>query len=311
VNVGSLFSGCGGLDLGIVQLGAQVVWHAEIEPAPSRVLERHWPDVANLGDITQVDWADVEQIDMLVGGFPCQDISYAGKGAGLDGDRSGLWFVMADAVRVLRPRHVLLENVAGLTTRGLGRVLYDLAEAGYVGSWRCIRAADVGAPHRRERIFIAATDAERLGGAGRRETGHLASAPRDRQGEGDQRQRDGDAVDDRRATSAYARCGRREGRRSAARIGEPLPREPQPMAWGAYEPAIRRWEHVLGIPAPRPTDIRGRLMPEFVEWMMGFPIGWTDGESRTARLRMLGNAVVPQVAAVAASVFASSQAVAA
>jgi DNA (cytosine-5)-methyltransferase 1 len=116
-----------------------------------------FPDAENLGDITQIDWSSFnERPDIICGGFPCQDISLAGKGAGIDGDRSGLWRCYADAIRVLRPRGVLVENVAALLSRGIDRVLGDLAACGYDAEWDCIPAASVGAPHRRDRIFIVA-----------------------------------------------------------------------------------------------------------------------------------------------------------
>lgn len=104
IKIGSMFSGCDGLALAVqmVTLG-RVVWHEEIEPHGLKVLEAHWPGVPNLGDVSAIDWAKVERPDVLVGGFPCQDISLAGKGAGIEGERSGLWKCIVDAVRVLRP----------------------------------------------------------------------------------------------------------------------------------------------------------------------------------------------------------------
>ena len=162
---GSLFSGYGGLDLAIEEvLGATCAWHCEVDPAAARILAHRWPGVPNLGDITAVDWSTVEPVDILSGGFPCQDISSAGLKAGLEkGTRSGLWYRYADAVRVLRPRLVVVENVSALLARGVDVVLGSLAELGYDARWTSVRAADVGAPHRRERIFlVAAADADHL-----------------------------------------------------------------------------------------------------------------------------------------------------
>lgn len=155
---GSLFSGVGGLDLAVEAVfGATCAWHSEVDPNASKVLAHRWPDVPNHGDITRIDWAGVEPVDILCGGFPCQDISSAGRGAGIkEGTRSGLWYRYADAVRVLRPRFVFVENVSALLVRGLDIVIGDLASLGYVGSWCRVHASDVGAPHKRARIFLLA-----------------------------------------------------------------------------------------------------------------------------------------------------------
>jgi DNA (cytosine-5)-methyltransferase 1 len=159
--------------------GGTVVWHSEIDKAASKVLAHRYPDVPNLGDITQVDWADVPPIDILSLGFPCQDVSAAGKRAGIkQGTRSGLWSVAADAIEALQPRIVVVENVRGLLSatahrmesgdptvgngagrpvlRAAGAVLGDLADLGYDAQWATVAAGDVGAPHRRERVFVVA-----------------------------------------------------------------------------------------------------------------------------------------------------------
>lgn len=156
MTVGSLFSGIGGMDLGLERAGMRVVWQSEIDPYASQVLARHWPGIPNLGDITRIDWSGVERPDLVCGGFPCQDISFAGKGAGLAGKRSGLWYEFARCVRDLRPRYVLVENVAALLVRGLDAVLGTLATLGYDAEWECLPAQAFGAPHQRERIFIIA-----------------------------------------------------------------------------------------------------------------------------------------------------------
>lgn len=178
--IGSLFSGYGGLDLAVEEMfDAKVVWHCEWEDAPSLILDAHWPGVPNYRDVSQVDWASVEPVDILTGGFPCQDVSQAGRRAGLGhGTRSGLWSEFAKAIEVLRPEYVVIENVRGLTSakaesdvelcpwclgedgdgkpplRALGAVLGDLADLGFDAEWVGVRAADAGAPHNRFRIFI-------------------------------------------------------------------------------------------------------------------------------------------------------------
>ena len=156
LTVGSLFAGIGGFDLGLERAGMRVRWQCEIDPYCQRVLAKHWPHVTRYGDIKTVDWDSVEPVDLLCGGFPCQDISLAGKGAGLAGDRSGLWFEYAKAIAALRPRYVLIENVSALRSRGLDQVLGSLAALGYDAEWHCIPACAVGAPHRRDRVWIIA-----------------------------------------------------------------------------------------------------------------------------------------------------------
>lgn len=177
LTAGSLCSGYGGLDLAVMAVtGARLAWTAEIDQYAAGVLAHQWPGVPNLGDVTALDWAAVPPVDLVSAGWPCQDISYAGPGAGItEGTRSGLWLTIADGVRHLRPAYIFLENVAALRTRGLAKVLGDLAALGYDTQWLCLRAADAGAPHRRDRLLILAVrpgTAARLAAAadpGRRE----------------------------------------------------------------------------------------------------------------------------------------------
>ena len=153
---GSLFSGIGGLDLGLERAGLTCAWQVENNPLCLRVLQKHWPTVPRHGDVKELDPNDLSPVDIIAGGFPCQDVSQAGtRSEGIGGARSGLWIEMARVVRHLRPRFVLVENVAGLAVRGLDRVLGDLADLGYDAEWTSIGAAHVGAPHLR-RIFVLA-----------------------------------------------------------------------------------------------------------------------------------------------------------
>lgn len=179
--IGSLFSGYGGLDLAVSKvLGAEVAWHCEWEDAPSKVLEANFPGVPNYRDVSTVDWESVEPVDILTGGFPCQDLSLAGKRAGLqEGTRSGLWSEFYKAITILKPKMVVIENVRGLLSakadsgmeygteimeqtdrgivlRALGAVLGDLADIGYDAKWSGVRASDAGAAHQRFRVFIVA-----------------------------------------------------------------------------------------------------------------------------------------------------------
>ena len=185
MRTGSLFAGYAGLDMAVnAYFGASTAWFSEIDDAPARILARHYPDVPNHGDIAAIDWAQVEPVDILTGGFPCQDVSAAGRRAGIrEGTRSGLWSYFATAINQLKPRMVVIENVRGLLStaahspvesaadamgdgagrpvlRALGAVLGDLADIGYDAQWTTVAAADVGACHRRERVFIVATPAD-------------------------------------------------------------------------------------------------------------------------------------------------------
>lgn len=187
--VGSLFTGYGGLDMAVCMAldpGARVAWTSDVEPGPCRLAEVRWPGVQNLGDATQVDWSGVEPVDIICGGSPCQDLSLAGRRAGMAlGTRSDLWKAMFEAIKRLRPRLVVWENVKGALTSGAfslvesekgllgnradgpllraaGRVVGDLASIGYDSQWCVVRASDVGAPHQRERLFL---------------TGHTAGEP--------------------------------------------------------------------------------------------------------------------------------------
>ena len=185
LTVGSLFAGYGGIELALSSvLDVRPAWFVEFDKAPSKVLTHHWPDVPNYGDVTTVDWSTVPPVDIITGGSPCQDLSHAGKRAGMtEGTRSNLWVQMREAINVIRPRLVVWENVRGAFSapadsalepcpgcvgdgddgpvlRALGRVLGDLADLGYDARWYGLRAADVGAAHGRFRVFLAAVPAD-------------------------------------------------------------------------------------------------------------------------------------------------------
>jgi len=153
LTVGSLFAGIGGMDLGFERAGCKIVWQVELDEWCRRVLAKHWPGVHRHDDIKTFEG---RPCDIICGGFPCQDLSYAGTGAGLDGDRSGLWHEMLRVIRLVRPRYVLVENVPALLNRGMGVVVGGLAQSGYDCEWDCIPACAVGAPHRRDRVWIVA-----------------------------------------------------------------------------------------------------------------------------------------------------------
>lgn len=310
---GSLFSGIGLMDLGLENVGFKAAWQCENDKQASKVLEYHWPEVPNFGDITKVDWSEVEPVDALVGGFPCQPFSSAGMRKGSSDDR-WMWPEFFRAIRVLRPKFVVLENVSALLrSPEWGTILGDLANAGYDAKWRVLRASDVGAPHRRERVFAVAyshstpsgrTSRKILGSQTLRENGSEKSY--------------GDGLGDGCQVVTYSHSKKRslrqwkeqnaqrgnsqplfgpkcEGSQRAVGITPEARADPAEVNWGPYAAAIRKWEQ-LTRRCPAPVDRDGRLSPRFVEWMMGAPHGWTDVVSRTAAIRGLGNGVVVQVA---------------
>lgn len=154
---GSLFTGIGGIDLGLERAGMECLWQVENDQDCIKNLKRHWPKVKRYGDIRTIRGTDLDPIDLIAGGFPCQDLSHAGKRTGIEGTRSGLWFEFARLVGELGPRYVLIENVPGLLVHdAMRRVIGELARLGYVGCWRSLRAAEFGASHLRKRVFIVA-----------------------------------------------------------------------------------------------------------------------------------------------------------
>ena len=287
----------GGLDLAVMQAfpGSTVAWHCEFDKAPSAILAHHYPDIPNLGDVTKVDWEKVEPVDIITGGSPCQDLSTAGKRAGMtEGTRSNLWVNMREAIAIIKPRLVVWENVQGALSaeaysssdmepgqgllgrggghlRALGRVLGDLTALGYDARWTTIRASDIGAPHHRARVFLIAYPAD---------TGCIGLQA--------------------------ARWGGGYGAQVTGSIGGEGTLSGDGGIYGRYEPVVRRWETVTGTIAPPPTELntngKPRLNVEFAEWMMGLPKGWITGVpglSRAHQLKAIGNGVVPQQAAAA------------
>lgn len=299
LRIGSLCAGYGGLDIAALAVfGGRLVWCADNDKHVSTILAARYPDVPNLGDLTTLDWAETPSVDILCAGFPCQDISFSGRGAGIEkGVRSGIWKNIVQGICVLRPTIIVVENVAAIRSRGLNRVLGDVAKIGYDASWTSLRASDVGAAHRRDRVFILAyrQDEEAI------DILALAHA----RGQRWQRRTASSQTASRRAPGGPVRLGDFAVATTAERfdptrtnmssVGE--------IAWGRYEAAIRRWEAVTGRRAPYPVErgTRGqpRLSAAFSEWLMGLPKGFvTDlGLPYSAQHRALGNGVVPQQAA--------------
>lgn len=158
--VGSLFSGIGGLDLGLERAGMEVRWQVEIDPYCQKVLAKHWPHVKRYGDIKELSGEELEPVDLICGGFPCQPVSLAGKGLA-QADPRWLWPEFERLLGILRPRYAVIENVPGLYDRGLADVLCGLAKIGFDAEWTTLSAAAFGAPHLRERVFVVAYSSDK------------------------------------------------------------------------------------------------------------------------------------------------------
>lgn len=279
----SLFSGVGGFELAAEIAGLDVEWRyqVEIDEACRLVLERHYPHTdRSIVDVTKARAEDFGHVDIIVGGFPCQDLSVAGRGAGLAGERSGLWDDYARLVRDLRPRYVVVENVAALLVRGFGRVAGDLAAGGYDLEWACVSAAACGAPHIRDRLWILAH-----ANGGRLE---------DERGPSDDGREDGEHAS-RLVADGCVREGAHasdaddgNGDAGAGTVGKESwrgqSRDRRPLAVGGY------W---LSTPSPEPALCRmDDGSPSRVDRL-------AQRRRERERLKQLGNGIVPQCAAVA------------
>jgi DNA (cytosine-5)-methyltransferase 1 len=322
---GSLFSGIGGIDLGLERAGMTCRWQVEVDEYCRKVLAKHWPSVPKYGDIRTITGNELERVDLIAGGFPCQDVSLAGKRAGLAGERSGLWSEYRRLLGVLRPRYVLIENVPGLFTAGLDRVLADLAALGFDAEWTTLRASDFGAPHRRERVFVVAyaqrvqggeqNGADLLGGwsdeAQQVGLGGINMADANRQRPGETRQfldREEERITSSSESVAYsAGHGRREGRAESDRRWAAFAREPSVSLGATNRRRCQQCyshERAISVPfPPGPDEAAGwrdylvrypTLEPSFCSGTHGLPAGLV--RNRVAQLKAYGNAVVPQVA---------------
>jgi len=269
MKIGALFAGIGGLELGLERAGVgHTVWQVEIDPYCRRVLAQHWPDALRFTDLREVGAHNLPPVDVMCGGFPCQDISYAGKGDGLTGSRSGLWHEFARLIGEMGPGYVVVENVSALLARGLDAVLGTLSDLGYDAEWSTLCAFHVGAPHRRERIFIIAWKQALADGHGRRCEG---------------------VAQFHRGTPCSPAIGHSLGRYTGGRDGE------VGHAASGIHPG---WADAVPV---RGADGTVRLIPR--EAARGGPQSalWPVAHGipgRVARLRTIGNAVVPQCAEV-------------
>lgn len=313
MKVGSFCTGYGGLDLAVEQYyNAELSWVSEIDNNCNKLLEKRF-NKPNLGDLTSVNWEDVEPVDIICAGFPCQPFSDAGSKKG-DKDERAIFPLIAKSIGVLRPRYVFLENVAGIvTTRNGGGldVVGLLTQMGYDCRWGIIRASDIGACHQRARWFCVASDSN-----SDREGGGQTRTVRE---QGNNERQINEVRPDRSSSlpASDSDSSRLQQQCGSITMGErwrPVKRdsyetnwnkdigrtENHETDWGKYTRAIRRWSETIGRPPPTPAkDLK--LSSSFVEWMMGLPEGWVCdlGLPRTVELKMLGNGVVPQQALLA------------
>lgn len=305
MKIGSLCTGYGGLDMAVeAYFEAETVWVAEIDKAASQLIDARI-NKPNLGNLKIIDWTNVEPIDVLTAGYPCQPFSHAGLRKGAQDERH-LWPYIKTAISILRPKFVVLENVRGHFGLGFGDVLSDLAHIGYNARWTLVRACDVGAPHKRERLFIVAYPVGSR--PSRAKSGSFSpSKSRFTCENSDDKFANSNSVsydNARRAnrnlqskTSKVLNGSNRPKSRSSVEIVSDTNhrgrvRDVQGLQ-ERYDPC--RPMHMQTIPAPLE---QGRLNVKFVEYMMGLPKGWVTevGLSRAQQLKILGNGVVPQQA---------------
>lgn len=279
MNYASLCSGVGGLDIAVeIVFGAEVAWHAEVDKQANKVLAKHWPGTPNYGDITKIDWADMlPVVDIVCAGPPCQPVSQSGPRKG-EADERFLWPHVLDAVGRLRPGWVVLENPPGVKP-WLGRIIFCLAQLGYVGTWGIYSANAVGACHRRERVFVLAANPSSPGVkyfcdllSGSQEPGWREPGP------------------------SYV-TARPVGWADAG--GRPVLAQFEDGSTKDYGPALRRHRYIAARNAPKPLDDKGYLRGRFLEWMMGLPEDWLVEATPSAQRRLAGNAVVPAQAEMA------------
>ncbi len=307
-----LFSGVGGFSLGLEAAGMRTVAFCEVDPFCRAVLAQHWPGVPIYDDVRTLTATALRRdgvaVDLICGGFPCQDVSFAGKRAGLEGARSGLWGEYRRLVGEIRPRFVIVENVPGLLSLGMGTVLGDLSALGYDAVWDCIPASAVGAPHRRDRVWIVAADAGSEQHEGARTTQQRARAAGLPEAIADPASVLWSALERNEPNGVDARGGgmadangisRNEGRTGDAAQGA-----------GRRDAHRGRCSKIIRDPDRSGLavgeGVEGNTREEFAPtlgagwWLVEPDVGRVaDGvPARVDRLRALGNAVVPQIAAL-------------
>lgn len=278
MNVLDLFSGIGGFSLGLERAGFRTVAFCEREPFCRTVLARWWPGVPCYEDVRTLTADRLEtdgiSVDVICGGFPCQDISVAGKGAGLDGERSGLWFEYARLIRELRPLFAIIENVPRLRTLGADRVLSDLEGLGYTAEPFVVGAVHAGAPHKRQRAWIVA---HAIGRELRKQPGQRGRSRRAKAA----------FIEEHGAERSLAydqSIGQREGRPRGSASGDP---------W--LQDAESSLADTNGQSLERPAITRAQCRPWDAEPDVGRVVDGLPAVLVEDELRALGNAVVPQI----------------
>jgi DNA (cytosine-5)-methyltransferase 1 len=290
LTVGSLFSGIGGLDLGLERAGMNVIWQSEIDPYACRVLSKHWPEVPNHGDIKTINWGDVVRPDVICGGYPCQPFSTAGKRKG-EQDPRHLWPWVRDAISELRPRYAILENVRGHLSMGGLSVIGELASIGYDAEWRIVSAASVGANHRRDRVIIVAYPTQ-LHSNGSNNNPRVCTQPETLSQLGD------DSRKTNLADSVFQRC--EQFNVSGVTTQERLS-DRRSNARNVADSSGQRCVDTLSTVFPTDGRFPTFAQPAERSWWATEPnVGRVANgiPNRVDRLRGLGNAVVPQVAEV-------------
>lgn len=287
MTIGSLFSGIGGFELGLEWAGlGPVKWQVECNPYALKILEKHWPDVKRYEKVEDCGKHNLEPVDLICGGFPCQDVSVAGKGKGLEGKQSGLWFEMLRIIRELRPRYVLVENVPGLRTKGrLEKVVASLARLGYSVEWTTLSAKEVGSPQLRKRVFIVA----------------YPESKQSRRLQQPEFQADIDGCSQDVADSEEFPAGRLSQREEKKKSG--LACSSQDMG-DAQQSGLegKRTQRSTTEPDSRAVESRlGRMAHGFSPWLDDpadsgkIPRVTTEVKDRNKRLECLGAAVVPEI----------------
>jgi DNA (cytosine-5)-methyltransferase 1 len=289
LTVGSLFSGIGGLDLGLERAGMQVIWQSEIDPYACKVLKKHWPEVPNHGNIKEIDWRNIVRPDVICGGYPCQPFSQAGKRQG-EKDERHLWPWVKDAISVLRPRYAILENVRGHLTLGGTTVIGELAEIGYDAEWRIVSAASVGANHRRDRIIIVAyPNSQNEPTCAKHEQRLVADTSRSSSAMADA---DGERLEGSRPEQQATRVARSREESGRNVANTDLRETSGGFGWnGTDRSAVFGGEH-------QRRGTQGYAGREWWQVEPGMGRVANGVSNRVDRLRGLGNAVVPQVAEV-------------
>jgi len=304
LKIGSLCTGYGGLDMAVEAFfNAEMVWCAEVDKYASKLIEQRF-NKPNLGDIKTIQWEQVEPIDVLTAGYPCQPFSHAGDRKGVNDERH-LWPYIKEAISSLRPGIVILENVRGHLSLGFDQVLADLTEIGYDACWQIVRASDVGAPHQRARLFIIAYPTSKrcennLCAKKSSEPQQSITSDADSNAREESRRTDRGLSKQSYGLSDGQDKGQtgHEHRCSCKTIGYSSNKQLSPdgkMSELGWRFNSRSQMCLQEIPNQL---VDGKLNAPFVEYMMGLPKGWvTDIElSRAQHLKMLGNGVVPQQA---------------